>query len=162
MLHQILIFTGVIVVVFFFCKKKTEYEIKYGLVGAEMCKRDRASAGEPTGERRSTRMYWQERIAAPGSPASSASPIAVAIEPASSNGRISTCFLYTSDAADERSSVDLGGPRIIKKKKKRDPVYTTYDTKSITTQNNNEHSDHQLTNIRLRNKTQKQDTYKVK
>ena len=30
------------------------------------------------------------------------------------------CLLYTSDAADERSSVDLGGRRIIKKKK-----YTT-------------------------------------
>ena len=28
------------------------------------------------------------------------------------------CLLYTSDAADERSSVDLGGRRIIKKKKK--------------------------------------------
>ena len=33
------------------------------------------------------------------------------IEPASA------CLLYTSDAADERSSVDLGGRRIIKKKK---------------------------------------------
>ena len=30
---------------------------------------------------------------------------------------MSTCLLYTSDAADERSSVDLGGRRIIKKKK---------------------------------------------
>ena len=29
----------------------------------------------------------------------------------------SACLLYTSDAADERSSVDLGGRRIIKKKK---------------------------------------------
>ena len=29
----------------------------------------------------------------------------------------SICLLYTSDAADERSSVDLGGRRIIKKKK---------------------------------------------
>ena len=28
----------------------------------------------------------------------------------------SFCLLYTSDAADERSSVDLGGRRIIKKK----------------------------------------------
>src|SRR5678815_4496235 len=28
-----------------------------------------------------------------------------------------SCLLYTSDAADERSSVDLGGRRIIKKKK---------------------------------------------
>ena len=30
---------------------------------------------------------------------------------------IIVCLLYTSDAADERSSVDLGGRRIIKKKK---------------------------------------------
>ena len=29
------------------------------------------------------------------------------------------CLLYTSDAADERSSVDLGGRRIIKKKNRR-------------------------------------------
>src|SRR5664280_799923 len=28
-----------------------------------------------------------------------------------------TCLLYTSDAADEEDSVDLGGRRIIKKKK---------------------------------------------
>ena len=31
------------------------------------------------------------------------------------------CLLYTSDAADERSSVDLGGRRIIKKKKQMKP-----------------------------------------
>ena len=30
--------------------------------------------------------------------------------------RIQGCLLYTSDAADERSSVDLGGRRIITKK----------------------------------------------
>ena len=30
---------------------------------------------------------------------------------------LNSCLLYTSDAADERSSVDLGGRRIIKKKK---------------------------------------------
>ena len=30
--------------------------------------------------------------------------------------RSKPCLLYTSDAADERSSVDLGGRRIIKKK----------------------------------------------
>src|SRR5678816_3302541 len=29
------------------------------------------------------------------------------------------CLLYTSDAADERSSVDLGGRRIIKKKNRK-------------------------------------------
>ena len=33
-----------------------------------------------------------------------------------------TCLLYTSDAADERSSVDLGGRRIIKKKKNQNTV----------------------------------------
>ena len=32
---------------------------------------------------------------------------------------ISHCLLYTSDAADERSSVDLGGRRIIKKKRRQ-------------------------------------------
>ena len=32
------------------------------------------------------------------------------------NGLAMGCLLYTSDAADERSSVDLGGRRIIKKK----------------------------------------------
>ena len=32
-------------------------------------------------------------------------------------GQPGSCLLYTSDAADERSSVDLGGRRIIKKKK---------------------------------------------
>ena len=30
--------------------------------------------------------------------------------------KVKNCLLYTSDAADERSSVDLGGRRIIKKK----------------------------------------------
>ena len=34
-------------------------------------------------------------------------------------GRLLACLLYTSDAADERSSVDLGGRRIIKKKTHR-------------------------------------------
>ena len=34
---------------------------------------------------------------------------------------LTTCLLYTSDAADERSSVDLGGRRIIKKKKNTQP-----------------------------------------
>ena len=35
------------------------------------------------------------------------------------DGQRHACLLYTSDAADERSSVDLGGRRIIKKKKQR-------------------------------------------
>ena len=36
----------------------------------------------------------------------------------------SPCLLYTSDAADERSSVDLGGRRIIKKKKRNEHQWT--------------------------------------
>ena len=38
---------------------------------------------------------------------------------------ITGCLLYTSDAADERSSVDLGGRRIIKKKKIRKTLVWT-------------------------------------
>ena len=36
------------------------------------------------------------------------------------------CLLYTSDAADERSSVDLGGRRIIKKKKNDNSAKVTH------------------------------------
>ena len=35
------------------------------------------------------------------------------------------CLLYTSDAADERSSVDLGGRRIIQKNKKKNKDNTS-------------------------------------
>ena len=38
------------------------------------------------------------------------------VGPVGIRGLASFCLLYTSDAADERSSVDLGGRRIIKKK----------------------------------------------
>ena len=41
------------------------------------------------------------------------------------------CLLYTSDAADERSSVDLGGRRIIKKKKTSDARYERRMSHSI-------------------------------
>ena len=40
---------------------------------------------------------------------------------------VKTCLLYTSDAADERSSVDLGGRRIIKKKKMRQMTCAVLD-----------------------------------
>ena len=36
--------------------------------------------------------------------------------------RLIACLLYTSDAADERSSVDLGGRRIIKKTTRKESV----------------------------------------
>ena len=41
------------------------------------------------------------------------------------------CLLYTSDAADERSSVDLGGRRIIKKKKKNKRRRRTTENKAL-------------------------------
>ena len=44
-----------------------------------------------------------------------------------------TCLLYTSDAADERSSVDLGGRRIIKKKKKQKYTGRRDTTKTLKT-----------------------------
>ena len=43
----------------------------------------------------------------------------VAAASASGSRDAMRCLLYTSDAADERSSVDLGGRRIIKKKTRR-------------------------------------------
>ena len=60
----------------------------------------------PDRSRRSTR--WGRRAPLDGAISALAMPIP---------STISTCLLYTSDAADERSSVDLGGRRIIKKKK---------------------------------------------
>ena len=39
------------------------------------------------------------------------------------------CLLYTSDAADERSSVDLGGRRIIKKKTREGRVWSNMHRK---------------------------------
>ena len=50
-----------------------------------------------------------------------------------------TCLLYTSDAADERSSVDLGGRRIIKKNKKK----KKNETQKSTTENNSNQCDEQ-------------------
>ena len=43
----------------------------------------------------------------------------LALEKAQVRPQHRTCLLYTSDAADERSSVDLGGRRIIKKKEEK-------------------------------------------
>ena len=57
---------------------------------------------------------WEGSEAEPGDGV----PHAEAAEGGRAGGRAGPCLLYTSDAADERSSVDLGGRRIIKKKKK--------------------------------------------
>ena len=43
------------------------------------------------------------------------------------------CLLYTSDAADERSSVDLGGRRIIKKKHLLNKIGIRHSTMSTKT-----------------------------
>ena len=43
------------------------------------------------------------------------------------------CLLYTSDAADERSSVDLGGRRIIQKKRKKKKKKTPDSPQTNTT-----------------------------
>ena len=55
------------------------------------------------------------------------------------------CLLYTSDAADERSSVDLGGRRIIKKKKaahtRRERVRCRYSRSKIYIQQRDRKSD---------------------
>ena len=52
---------------------------------------------------------------------------------------IRSCLLYTSDAADERSSVDLGGRRIIKKKNNR--ALTWSRVRVTDTSINREHKD---------------------
>ena len=46
------------------------------------------------------------------------------------------CLLYTSDAADEEDSGDLGGPRIIKKKKKDKVNADRHVNKRLTRQTN--------------------------
>ena len=51
------------------------------------------------------------------------------------HGQVDTCLLYTSDAADERSSVDLGGRRIIKKKTTRNNQSTHVNLTEITNSN---------------------------
>ena len=64
-------------------------------------------------------MVQQGRFADIGSPHDSD----IAATPWRVSGHAVTCLLYTSDAADERSSVDLGGRRIIKKKKEVHILY---------------------------------------
>ena len=59
---------------------------------------------------RSLMAWLQQNVAS----MSKSSPPSVPLTPCVKPRR--SCLLYTSDAADERSSVDLGGRRIIKKK----------------------------------------------
>ena len=88
-------------------------------MGSEMCIRDRYSVGRVTRdedvahagarERRSTEV---DGLCIEREPAEGSGDVGVAVG-------VQGCLLYTSDAADERSSVDLGGRRILKKKQKQ-------------------------------------------
>ena len=79
-------------------------------MGSEMCIRDRDAANAGTADGNSVKTDSVK--------ASVARRMAVLLEP---------CLLYTSDAADERSSVDLGGRRIINKKTKKKHRLMTKD-----------------------------------
>ena len=43
-----------------------------------------------------------------------------------------SCLLYTSDAADEEDSVDLGGRRILKKKKRTQQTHKCRSKNKLT------------------------------
>ena len=91
-----------VVFLFFFFKQKTAYDMLRSLVGSEMCIRDRYynelnekdkyGAGVSYYDEENGDLYFRFN-------------------------KYPTCLLYTSDAADDLICVDLGGRRIIKKKK---------------------------------------------
>ena len=80
-------------------------------MGSEMCIRDRRCPDELDVEQRREQ---RSRRLAEGADEQEMAEAAI------------HCLLYTSDAADERSSVDLGGRRIIKKKKCRETGGVTH------------------------------------
>ena len=57
------------------------------------------------------------------------------------------CLLYTSDAADERSSVDLGGRRIIKKKNKSVSSRENYHVKTTKNKRSRSNTSSEKENI---------------
>ncbi|CZR99706.1 hypothetical protein CDFC105_64555 [Clostridioides difficile] len=91
----------------FFFKQKTAYEIMPSLVGSEMCIRD------------SNNYIHQFN----GPVYGTALENAVSFNDIEAQANFALilgnegCLLYTSDAADDMQCVDLGGRRIIKKKK---------------------------------------------
>ena len=98
----------------FFFKQKTAYEMLRSLVGSEMCIRDRPSPNQPT----TSSVYGVEP-----NDHENRSAMNISI-------RSLTCLLYTSDAADDLLCVDLGGRRIIKKKKKHNTFYQNHTCKT--------------------------------
>ena len=97
--------TSLVVVFFFFFKQKTAYEMLRSLVGSEMCIRDSAC-------RRRSDLPIRRTQPRPRGPGTGGEP--------PDRDRSRFCLLYTSDAADDLLCVDLGGRRIIKKKKAKD------------------------------------------
>ena len=86
---------------FFFFKQKTAYEMLRSLVGSEMCIRDRDIVEAQGAAGFLGWIKWNLF-----------QPLGFIIFLIAS-----ICLLYTSDAADDLLCVDLGGRRIIKKKK---------------------------------------------
>ena len=98
---MLLLFYSCVFCFFFFFKQKTAYEMLRSLVGSEMCIRDSSSSVQ---------------CASFGAPLWSLSVVPIRVK-SCSYGMAKICLLYTSDAADDLLCVDLGGRRIIKKKK---------------------------------------------
>ena len=110
---------------FFFFKQKTAYEMLRSLVGSEMCIRDRLDTDAD--------LEASELVVA----VLGCGPVVcrVRVEGGQCGG---VCLLYTSDAADDLLCVDLGGRRIIKKKKTineqtHDNLYTSTELTKHTT-----------------------------
>ena len=82
----------------FFCKQKTAYKMLRSLVGSEMCIRDSYSLG------------FQRFVIFDNDLQG------ITVDAPRLVDLIHDCLLYTSDAADDLLSVDLGGRRLIQKK----------------------------------------------
>eukprot|EP00658_Telonema_sp_P-2_P009245 TRINITY_DN13477_c0_g1_i1.p1 TRINITY_DN13477_c0_g1~~TRINITY_DN13477_c0_g1_i1.p1 ORF type:complete len:160 (+),score=30.21 TRINITY_DN13477_c0_g1_i1:51-530(+) len=129
---------------FFFFKQKTAYEMLRSLVGSEMCIRDRSvwcmpsllPSRTPPPPPPRWLLLSKYKLSAhldPHGPSYTTRLLLVMLKEEALKGTPQNhshtyttyhtipaiCLLYTSDAADEEDSVDLGGRRIIKKKKKK-------------------------------------------
>eukprot|EP00658_Telonema_sp_P-2_P045037 TRINITY_DN32942_c0_g1_i1.p1 TRINITY_DN32942_c0_g1~~TRINITY_DN32942_c0_g1_i1.p1 ORF type:complete len:142 (+),score=60.69 TRINITY_DN32942_c0_g1_i1:15-440(+) len=127
---------------FFFFKQKTAYEMLRSLVGSEMCIRDRCKgklneAMDLVNHYRTEEAIVKLQQGVEAVAELKERPGFLGLDfldefffgadgyeslKAKIEDKIYVCLLYTSDAADEEDSVDLGGRRIIKKKKKQENV----------------------------------------
>ena len=106
-------------VLFFFFKKKSAYDIGVRLVGSEMCIRDRLYTD--CGIFTCNENYGEDATAVFNMLSGYSEPARwnkLVVAPIWLRDRF-ICLLYTSDAADEEDSADLGCRRIIKKNKKK-------------------------------------------